>query len=117
MQDHLMPDDALTARYIEAFEKLRDPSHNQAFTEDEWRAMFNAAGLTATHTEPLYKDLNFETWTTRQEVTPNTIACLDALMKQAPPAARAWMQPQVWGTSEATYRCHHIIIKGEKRQL
>lgn len=114
VQDHLMPDDTLTARYIEAFEKLRDPSHNQAFTGEEWKEMFSPAGLTVTHMESLYKDLNFTTWTARQDVTPNTIACLHALMEQASPAAREWMQPQNWGTPQATYRCHHVIIKGEK---
>ncbi len=40
VQDHLVPDDVAAARYIEAYEKLRDPSHNQAFAEAEWRAMF-----------------------------------------------------------------------------
>ena len=115
VQDHLLPEDVLTARYIEAFEKLRDPGHNQAFTEGEWRTMFRDAGLTVAHSEPLHKDLNFGTWTERQGVTRNTKACLNALMEQAPPAAQTWMHPQHWGTPTATYRCHHIIIKGVKR--
>ena len=66
VQDHLMPEDVAAARYIEAFEKLRDPSHNQAFTEGEWRTMFTEAGVTVTHVEQLHKDLNFKTWTDRQ---------------------------------------------------
>ncbi|MGC9348435.1 MAG: class I SAM-dependent methyltransferase [Anaerolineae bacterium] len=112
VQDHLVPDDAMTARYYEAFEKLRDPSHNQAFTEAEWRAMFAAADLAVTHVERLYKDLNVDSWAERQGVTPNTKACLSALIELAPSAVLNWMQPQQWGTSEATYRCHHIIIAG-----
>jgi ubiquinone/menaquinone biosynthesis C-methylase UbiE len=115
VQDHLLPEDVMTARYYEAFEKLRDPSHNQAFTEAEWRAMFAAAGLKVTHVETLCKDLNFDSWAERQGVTPNTKACLNALMVQAPPSARDWMHPQQWGTPEATYRCHHVIVRGEKR--
>ena len=115
VQDHRMPDDVLTARYVEAFEKLRDPSHNRAFNENEWRGMFDNAGLLVTHVETLYKDLNFENWVDRQGVTPNTRACLNALMQLAPPAAREWMHPNAWGTSDATYRCHHLIIRGEKR--
>jgi ubiquinone/menaquinone biosynthesis C-methylase UbiE len=112
VQDHMMPEDAMAARYIESFEKLRDPSHNQAFTEVEWRAMFTEAGLRVNHVEQLYKELNFESWTERQGVTPSTKACLNVLLKQASPAARDWMQPQEWGTPDATFRCHHVIVRG-----
>jgi len=115
VQDHLVPEDALIARYTEAFEKLRDPSHNRAFTEGEWRAMFAAAGITVTHTEPCVKELNYDAWADRQGVTPNTKACLDALVELAPPAVRNWMSPQAWGTAEATYNCHHVLLRGEKR--
>ncbi len=112
VQDHLVPDDALTARYTEAFEKLRDPSHNRAFTEDEWRAMFAEAGLTVTHCESFVKQLNYDEWAERQGVTPNTKACTDALVELAPPAAREWMNPQAWSTPDATYSCHHVILRG-----
>ena len=114
VQDHLMPEDVAAARYIEAFEKLRDPSHNQAFTEGEWRTMFTEAGVMVTHVERLHKDLNFRTWTDRQGVTPNTRACLIVLLEQASPAVLDWMQPQAWGTPDATYRCHHVIVRGSK---
>ncbi len=114
VQDHLMPEDVAAARYIEAFEKLRDPSHNQAFTVGEWRTMFTEAGVTVTHVERLYKDLNFRTWTDRQGVTPNTKACLIALLDQASPAVLNWMRLRAWGTPDATYRCHHVIVRGSR---
>lgn len=113
VQDHLVPEAAPIARYTEAFEKLRDPSHNRAFTEGEWCAMFTAAGLTVTHAEPLVKVLNYDDWADRQGVTPHTKACLDALVALAPPAVREWMSPQRWGTPAATYSCHHVILRGE----
>ena len=115
VQDHLVPDDVAAARYIEAYEKLRDPSHNQAFAEAEWRAMFAHAGLTVTHVESLDKILNFDDWADRQGVTPHTKACLIELVRQASPAVLSWMQPQAWGTPDATYNCHHVILRGEKR--
>lgn len=114
VQDHLVAEEPLIARYTEAFEKLRDPSHNRAYTEDEWRAMFAAAGLKVSHAEPMVKELNYDAWAARQGVTPHTRACLNALVALAPPAAKAWMNPQAWGTPEATYSCHHLILRGEK---
>jgi SAM-dependent methyltransferase len=114
VQDHLMPEDATAARYIEAFEKLRDPSHNRAFTETEWRAMFADAGMTVTHTERVDKVLDFATYADRQGVTPSTRECLIALMQLAPPAVLAWMEPRAWGTPEARYTCRHVIVRGRK---
>jgi hypothetical protein len=47
VQDHALPDDKQAVRYVDRFEKLRDPSHNRAYDEGEWRGMFRDAGLTA----------------------------------------------------------------------
>lgn len=116
VQDHLVPEDALIARYTEAFEKLRDPGHNRAFTESEWRTMFAGAGLTVSHAESLVKVLNYDAWAERQGVAPNTKACTGALIELAPPAAKAWMNPQAWGTPDASYSCHHVILRGEKSE-
>lgn len=114
VQDHLVPEDRTAARYIEAFEKLRDPSHNRAFTEGEWRAMFVDAGLTVTHVERLTKELVFKTWTERQGVTENTKACLIVLLEEAPAAVLDWVQPRAWGTPDATFTSQHLIIRGRK---
>lgn len=114
VQDHVLPEDTHAACYIDAFEKLRDPSHNRAFTESEWRAMFAEAGLTMIHSEIVQKQHAFEEWADRQGVTPRTKACLETLMQQAPPAVIAWMQPRDFGTPEATFAGYHIIIAGRK---
>ncbi len=112
VQDHLVPEVATTARYIEAFEKLRDPSHNRAFSEGEWRGMFADAGLTVTHVERVDKTLTFKTWIERQGVTANTKACLIVLLDQAPQAVLDWLRPHAWGTPEATFQSPHLIIRG-----
>jgi ubiquinone/menaquinone biosynthesis C-methylase UbiE len=114
VQDHLVPEDRRAARYIEAFEKLRDPSHNRAFTEGEWRAMFVDAGLTVTHVEGVTKELIFETWTERQGVTENTKACLIVVLEEAPAAVLDWLQPRAWGTSDAAFQYRYVIIRGTK---
>ena len=114
VQDQQMPEDSLIAGYVEAFEKLRDPSHNHALTETEWRAAFAAAGLTLEHVETLVKSHSFDEWTATQSVLPSTKACLEALVAGAPPAAIAWLQPRDFGTPEATFVNVHIILAGRK---
>jgi len=115
VQDHVLPTDETAARYIDAFERLRDPSHNRAYSQDEWTEMFLDAGLQVTHTEQVTKEHSFLPWAERQDCTSETIDELVAMIQNAPPAARDWMQPHGFGTPEATFINRHLIIAGHKQ--
>jgi ubiquinone/menaquinone biosynthesis C-methylase UbiE len=116
VQDHVLPDDEEAARAVDAFERLRDPSHNRAFDESEWRSMFEDAGLDVEHTEQIIKRHAFLPWAERQGCTADTTSQLIAMMQQAPTLAKEWMDPQDWSTPEATFVNHHILIAGRKKQ-
>lgn len=115
VQDHILPPDKEAARYVDAFERLRDPSHNRAYSLDEWRQMFLDAGLQVTHVEQVTKEHTFLSWAERQDCTRETIQGLAAIVQDAPRAAYDWMQPHNWDTPEATFANHHLIIAGRKR--
>lgn len=117
VQDHVLPEDADSAAYVDAFERLRDPSHHRAFSAAEWAAMFTAAGLQVEHTEQITKRHDFLSWAERQGNDAATIAQLVQMMLDAPPIANAWMQPQAWGTPEASFSNQHLIILGRKPTL
>lgn len=114
VQDHLLPDDAHAGIDIDAFERLRDPSHNRAYTEGEWAAMFQHAGLEVMHTEQLTKEHEFASWCARQDCPPDTVAQLTAMLQHASPAVRDWMEPRAIGAPEAAFTNHHLIIAGVK---
>ena len=114
VQDHVLPGDEKAARYVDAFETLRDPSHNRAYAEYEWAGMFLDAGLMVEHVEQIVKVHEFVPWAERQGCTPDVIQRLGILLKQAPQAAADWMQPRAVGTPEATFVNHHLIIAGRK---
>jgi ubiquinone/menaquinone biosynthesis C-methylase UbiE len=116
VQDHVLPDDEEAARAVDDFERLRDPSHNRAFSEGEWRSMFEDAGPDVEHTEQIVKRHAFIQWAERQGCTAETISQLIAMMQQAPTLAKEWMDPQDWTTPEATFVNHHILIAGRKEQ-
>jgi len=61
--DNVVPDDPEAAKFINAFEKLRDPSHNWAYTEREWVAFFRDAGLRVDRVESYRKARDFDGWT------------------------------------------------------
>ena len=115
VQDQVMPEDDLTARYIEAYEKLRDPSHNRAYSETEWQAMLTGNGFDVKHSEIISRHHNFMEWTERQKVTANTIDCLNAMALSAPDKVIACLQPHNIGTEDAEFYSQHIIIIGQKQ--
>jgi ubiquinone/menaquinone biosynthesis C-methylase UbiE len=114
VQDHVLPEDEQAARYIDAFERLRDTSHNRAYSISEWIVMFQEAGLEVEHTEQIIKRHEFLSWAERQGCKPETIEQLVDMVKRAPEAATDWMEPKDFGTPEATFANRHIIIAGRK---
>jgi ubiquinone/menaquinone biosynthesis C-methylase UbiE len=114
VQDHFLPEDEGAARYMDDFERLRDPSHNRAFTRGEWMVMFSAAGLQVEHNEEIIKRHQLFPWAERQGNSPETIAQLENLLKDASSAAAAWMKAENVGTLDASFVNHHILIAGRK---
>jgi hypothetical protein len=114
VQDHVLPNDMEAAALVDKFEKVRDPSHNRAFSHDEWISMFEDAGLTVEHTEQLTKRHQFMLWAARQGCTPQIVEQLTDMAATAPPIASEWMAWENFGTPDASFVNHHIIIAGRK---
>jgi len=114
VQDLTAPEDDQAARYIGDFERLRDPSHNREYTQGEWVGMFQVAGLRVEHTEQIVKRHAFVPWVERQGMPSEVMDRLVSMMEQATETVVEWMIPHDWGTPEATFANHHIIIAGRK---
>ncbi len=91
--DNVVPADAATARAINSFEKMRDPSHVRALTVQELADLFRAAGLQVTHTETLRKPLDFYDWLRRMNVSPALGAYLEAWLLDPARSLYAFFQP------------------------
>jgi ubiquinone/menaquinone biosynthesis C-methylase UbiE len=115
IQDHDAPDDERDAAYVDAFEKLRDPSHVKAYNEREWRGTFLDAQLEveAVRTGLIQPD-NFLDWTQRMNVPTADVQRLEVMLAQAPAQAKAWLEPKGIGTPEGTIVHRYIIIAGRK---
>ncbi len=114
IQDHVLPEDEVTARAVDDFERLRDPSHARAFSEPEWRAMIASAGLEIEHVEWVVKRHGFRSWAERQGNDAATVRALSDMMEAMPPAARDWLDPHDWGSEGATFVNRHLIVAGRK---
>ena len=95
--DNVVPAGAV-GDYINAFERLRDPSHLRAWAMEEWRASLAAAKLAIAHEEEIDKTLEFRAWAARYDATMK--ALLLSMLKLAASEVKAALDPQ--GGGEAT---------------
>jgi ubiquinone/menaquinone biosynthesis C-methylase UbiE len=116
LQDHVLPEDHDTAAAVDGFERLRDPSHNQAFSRTAWLTMFDQARFQLEHAEEIIKRHNFLDWTERQGNDPEIQAKLIQFVKNAPGPVRDWLAPKDWDTPQASFINHHILIVARKPQ-
>ena len=115
LQDHVLPADDASARFVDAFERLRDPSHHRGYNESEWRAMLTEAGLRLEYSEFYVKRHDFLPWVRRQGNDAATVARLITLLREAPAIARDWMDPRLWGEPKATFVNRHILVRARAR--
>jgi len=108
--DNVVPD-GVSGDYVNAFEKLRDPSHERCLSLHEWVAAFSEAGLTVIHQETLTKEMHFEFWAKRHN--NHTQGFLRAMLTHGPQAAVAFLQPTTKDGKTLFYLQEGIII-GQK---
>lgn len=115
VQDHVLPEDEEAAKMVDGFEKLRDPSHNFAFSQNAWLSMVERAGLTIEQHEEITKRHLFRPWAERQGHGQKTLDELLTMADSAPQGAKTWMVWEAWGAEEASFVNHHILIAGRKK--
>lgn len=115
LEDNTVPDDERAARYVDAFERLRDPSHHRMYAGYEWQGMFLDAGLKVEVSELAHKpNSSLAYWAKGQGQTEDVIDRLQVMLVQAPEAAREWLNPHAAGTVDATFDHHYVIVVGRK---
>jgi SAM-dependent methyltransferase len=110
--DQLSPGEPKAARYVNAFERLRDPSHAWAYNEIEWRGFFAGAGLEIAHFEDFDTRHDLTPWAERMGNDPATITRLWAMLAQAPEPVAAWMKPTF--AADATFVIRQFLLVGKK---
>ena len=89
--DNIVPA-GVAGDYVNAFEKLRDPSHGRCLSLDEWLEAYAQTGLQLTQHEILEKQMVFEDWAARHD--PVMQAYLRALLGHGPPETQEFLHPR-----------------------
>lgn len=116
--DIITPPEVQTAKYVNAFEQLRDPSHVWAYSLVDWEAFFFSAGLPVFYHEPAFNRQNLTQWAVRMGCAPEVITRLQVMLVQAPEPVSAWLKPEipVAGSGEAIhFTIQQALILGRKQ--
>ncbi|HXV03769.1 MAG TPA: class I SAM-dependent methyltransferase [Gaiellaceae bacterium] len=98
----VVQDNLFQGERLEEAERLRDPSHVRRYTEEEWRAFFENAGLEVDELQIMARRLPVEPWLQRSEAPPDVAAKVRELIADI--------------TDEDGAALHKaIIIRGRKR--
>ena len=66
--DNVAPPEPISARFINAFERLRDRSHHFELSLPDWEAYFTTAGLSIEHRQQFRKPIDFVAYCDRMGV-------------------------------------------------
>jgi ubiquinone/menaquinone biosynthesis C-methylase UbiE len=94
--DQIAPaNDRSAAEYLNAFERLRDPSHRWEHDQPDWESFFDLAGLRTIHVEVCCNRLEFGWWVRMQKCPSDVVTRLEVMLRQAPRAVANWLQPEL----------------------
>jgi aspartate kinase len=93
LEDQVTPEDEAGAELIDEFESVRDPSHNRQLPVSEWQRIASEAGLEVQRAELLSKPVEFDWWTSIQNLDVAGKARISTLLASGPESSRAWYQP------------------------
>jgi ubiquinone/menaquinone biosynthesis C-methylase UbiE len=90
LSDSVAPADPTLDAFDHDVERRRDPSHVRNYSEQQWRDLLQAVGLTVSHTEQFRTTVDFASWTARSGMLAEARASLELDMLGAAPAIRAY---------------------------
>jgi len=92
--DNVTVSEQEAARYYNAYEKLRDPSHNWVYSTTDLQQMIERAGLAIQATRQLSKEMEFQQWADRMHVSAENKETLLNMMQTLPDALQPLFQPR-----------------------
>jgi ubiquinone/menaquinone biosynthesis C-methylase UbiE len=113
--DNITVPDKQAAGYYNAYEKVRDPSHNWVYPLVRLQAMFEQAGLQVEATRQLSKEFEFHEWADRQHVSEANKARLLEMMRRLPEALQPFLAPR-WADGTLYFTLHEAVLVARLRQ-
>lgn len=111
--DNLTVQDPTAAEFYNAYERLRDPSHNRVLSLANLIGLLEEAGFVVQYFRRLSKEFDFHPWADRQRVGPEGKQALLAMMKEAPAALLPIFAPR-WERETMYFSLWEAVIVAAK---
>jgi SAM-dependent methyltransferase len=111
--DNVVSGEPQIARLANLIEAYRDPSHNWAYSMDDWGAFFFGAGLQVSRQEEFRKELDFDDWAARLSLGDKEMVRLRGLLLRGPDALQEWFAPHE-ASNRLKFSLHEGITIGHK---
>ncbi len=112
--DTVLPDDPEIAEWYQAMEKMRDPTHIQAYTRDAWINMVEAAGFNLHETVLIPKTHDFPTWAKRAGLNRDGISRLNKFFVDAPDKVQDHFQIETFAGEVEAYTDRKLLIHASR---
>lgn len=112
--DNIAPEDPLLDRYVNDWEKRRDPSHVRAYTVGEWRGFFAGRGLRVERLQTGRKAHPFADWVERMQMPLAERAALESDMLGATPSVRDAFEIDERGGQVVSWSAEYLIALAVK---
>ena len=110
--DQVPPEDEAGHVLMERLEKLRDPSHVEAYTAGRWLALLERLGVRVTFAEVVEHPVTFETWLELAGADPARRRAVEDTLAQATRAARAEVGDD--GREPLSFMKRWVVLVGTK---
>ncbi|MGH2398553.1 MAG: methyltransferase domain-containing protein [bacterium] len=87
--DQVPPDDEPGRALMERLEKLRDPSHVEAYTPGRWRALVERLGVAVSFSDVVERKMTFESWLDLAGADPGRSQAVWSALRSSSADARA----------------------------
>ena len=108
--DTLLPEDPEIAEFYQTMEKMRDPTHIQAFTEGEWRQMIEDADFNVEKTAVFEKTHDFKVWAKRAGLDGDSFGQLNQYFIDAPDKIHDYFQIETFAGDVEAYTDRKLLI-------
>jgi ubiquinone/menaquinone biosynthesis C-methylase UbiE len=113
--DNVAPEDVRLGAAMNEVERLRDPSHVEAYRVSRWMGWLGEVGLEPYRLERFWRVKPLASWLRRADTSPENEAALRALLEGADEAVRRYLiapdvDAEAGGASEPGFRLRHEVM-------
>jgi len=114
--DTLMPSDPEIAEFFQTMEKMRNPTHIKAFSEDEWQKMIQDSELILQETMIISKTHDFQEWTKTAGLNRTKVQELNKFFMDAPQKIHDYFKIESFAGEVESYTDKKLLIYAKRKE-